>query len=206
MHPSGSSEIPASIENVVRSQVENVVTAKFNEYKRIAWAFLLGFGCLFTFLIANRLISENSLLVYVHDQLFGTERGIDAAVNLSVALSYSNQFVLNRTTPVQYLTFYANDLQTVVALVDVKHHGKDTPSKVIVRFDRMADPIWSGTDEMDFSKLDLTPDIRKPAEFSPGEHLHNLTFELDPAAPRNTDDEIHIRILINVIGLEQKPK
>ncbi len=199
---------PLPVEAVVRSQVESLLAAKLAEYKRIAWAFLTGFGLIFAILTANRLISENSLLVYLHDELFGTERGLGPAINHSVALSYSNQFVLKpATTPVQFLTFYANETQTVTALIEIKHHGNSTPNRIIIRLDRLSEPIWNGTDDMDFSRRDLTMKIRQPAEFSPAaEHMHNLTFQFDPAAPENDQDETHVQVIVNVIGLEEKPK
>ena len=89
-----SPPLPEHVESAVRRQVESVLAAKLAEYKRVVPAFLLGSGLLFTILIANRLISQNSLLVYLHDEIFGSERNLGSGINLRVALSYSNQFAL----------------------------------------------------------------------------------------------------------------
>ncbi len=205
MRPEESSTVSSDHSDFVRrSQVEEIVNAKIGEYKRIIRAFLLGFGILFVVLITNRLISQHSLLVYLHDEMFGSERYLGSAINKSVALSYSNEFALDSNTPYEYLSFYANDPQTVIALIEVKHHGASSPNEVLVRLDQIPDPVWRGSQDLDFNKLDLTDQVRKPAVMSsPADHVHNLTFQISRSNPKS-DDHVHVRVLVNVIGLEQK--
>ena len=198
-----SAHPPKSSEALSSTDVEKIIDARINEYKRIAKAFLLGFSLLIIFLIANRLVSQNSLLVFLHDQIFGSERYLAGAINKSVALSYSNRFELDSNTPIQYLGFYANPTQTVIGLIDIKHTGADSPNAVLVKLDG-ENQIWSGVQDLNFSKIDLTKMVREPAQMSSTiENVHTLSFQIS-RSNLSSDDHVYIRALINVIGLESK--
>jgi hypothetical protein len=193
-----------STEVLSRTDVEKIIDARISEFKKIAKAFLLGFSLLIIILVANRFVSQNSLLVFLHDQIFGTERYLAGAINKSVALSYSSEFMLTSAAQVQYASFYANPTQTVIGLIEVKHSGPSEPSEVLVRLDQFPDPVWRGTEDLDFNKIDLTKMVREPARMSsPAENVHNLTFQLK-GSNESPGDSVHVRILINIIGLEAK--
>lgn len=188
-----------------RSEVESIIDEKLRVYRRIAYAFLLGFTGLIIVLVANQLVSRQSLLVFIHDQLFGSERSLREAIDKSVALSYSEQFTLGTDDPVQYVSFYANETQKVIALVDVKHYGTGNRNKVLIKLDQMDELLYDKVDDLDFQKVDLTERVRKIGHFTSGaEHVHTLTFQLDPET-RNPKDHTNIRLLANVVGLESNP-
>jgi hypothetical protein len=187
-----------------RADVEAILEEKIKGYRRIVYAFLLGLGGLFLFLVANQLLSKRSLLVFLHDQLFGSDRYLGEVIDSSVALSYSEQFSLAPAEGVRYISFYASDTQKVILLTDVKHYGPGARSKVIIRLDHLEKPIFDEASDLNFEKVDLTESVRSRAQFASGaEHVHTLTFQLDPEQ-LNPQDVANIRILANVIGLEKK--
>jgi hypothetical protein len=198
---------PDNLETVVREQVDSALKAKLGEYRRLAYAFLIGLGLLVAFLTGNRLMSERSLLVVLHDQIFGIEerfeKKVHQTIDNTVAFSYSNHFWLqfpNEST--QHIAFYANPKQRVIALVEIKHKGTGTPHRVAIRLNRRSTPIWSETDDLDFERLDLSEQIREPTLFSAGAtNVHLLRFALeDPDA--GAQERVFVRVLLNVVGLE----
>jgi len=195
-----------SSQGLSRSEIEAMLEEKLRGYRKTAYAFLLGFGGLFVFLIANQLLSTKSLLVFLHDQMFGSDRYLGEVIDSSVALSYSEQFLLTAADGVRYVSFYANEPQRVVLLTDIKHSGTGARNKVIIRLDHLEKPIFHEATDLNFEKVDLTESVRAPAQFaSSAEHVHTLTFQLDPEQI-NAGDVANIRILANVVGLEKKPQ
>lgn len=197
--------LPEDLEAAVRQRVEAALEARIVQYRKIVYAFLAGFGLLGLILISNRIISEQSLLVMLHDQIFGFEQSLTRAMGGSVNFSYSNEFWLDPTEPVHYLAFYANQAQTVTALIDVKHSGAGKQAPVTMRLDESANTIWAGSDDLHYRRLDLTAEIRKPAQLSPGaDNVHFLTFSMDGAHSAGVDDRVFVRVMINVLGLERR--
>jgi hypothetical protein len=191
--------------DLTRSDVETILEEKLKGYRRVAYAFLLGLGGLFVLLAANQLLSKRSLLVYLHDELFGSDRSLAGVIDSSVALSYSEQFSLTPTDSIRYVSFYASETQKVLLLTEIKHYGPGEPNRVIIRLDHLEKPIFHEAGDLNFEKYDLTELVKGPAQFASGaEHVHTLTFQLDPELI-NQRDVANIRILANVVGLEKTP-
>lgn len=204
---SNDQDTAAGSNSTLQELVRAEISSKLAEYRRILYAFLAGFGLLVTFLVANRLMSEYSLIVAVHDQIFGFRQNLVQAMGSTVAFSYSTQFQLELPQPRrQFINFYSDKSQEVVALVDIKHSGSGAQNRVAIRLNQNKDALWSGDDDITFQRYDLTEDIRKPAVFAPGAYnVHTLTFAIEPEST-NKQDRVVVRVLINVIGLEAKNK
>jgi hypothetical protein len=197
--------LPEGLEAVVQQRVEAALDARIVQYRKIVCAFLAGFGLVAVFLISNRIISQESLLVMLHDQIFGFEHSLTREMGGSVNFSYSNEFLLQPTEPVHYLAFYASQAQIVKALIDIKHSGAGEQIPVTIRLNESANPIWAGSDDLQFRRLDLTAEIRKPAQLSPGaDNVHYLTFSIDSARTAEVADRVFVRVMINVLGLERR--
>lgn len=194
------SSLPEGLEVVLQREVKAAVEAKIAEYWKIVRAFLLGLGLLVALLVANRLLSPESLLVLLHDQIFGFEKHLTRVMGKSVNFSYSNQFWLDPREPAQFMTFYANKTQRAWARIEIKHMGVGEASTVSIRLDDS--PLWEGTDTFDDRLEDLTEQIQKPAHLARGENIHVLMFRVDNR-PEHARDRVFVRVLTNIIGLEQ---
>ncbi len=200
MSSANDPSLPEGLEAVVQRQVKAAVEAKIVEYWKIIRAFLLGLGLLVALLVANRLLSPESLLVMLHDQIFGFDKHLTRVMSRNVNFSYSNQFWLQAKDQTQYMAFYANKTQKVSALIEIKHTGVGEPRTVSIRLDDS--PLWEGTDSIENRLWDLTDLIKKPAQLALGENIHMLTFRADNRA-EHAGDRVFVRVLTNIIGLEE---
>lgn len=199
MSSTSDSSLPEGFEAVIQRRVKDAVEAKVGEYRKIIRAFLLGFGLLIVFLAANRLLSTESLIVLLHDQVFGFDSQLRQAMSKTVNFSYSNQFWLDTKDPVQFMPFYANKTQRAVSLIEIKHMGTGEPASVSIHLDDTS--IWEGIDSFDSRLEDLTERIQKPAHLARGENVHILMFRVD-GRPEHVGDKVFVRVLTNIIGLE----
>ena len=191
----------------IDESVKHAVERKVAEYKRLAQAFSLGLGALIGFLIAQNFISSESLLVFIHDQLFGFEASLDRAMAKNIAVSYNNQFVLGdhpdlETT--QSIAFFAKSPQRVEAWVRLTHFGVGEQRNVTIWLDDARDdPILSNDRDLEFSPTELTNilDDRRHHLGRPT-HVHFLNF--DVAEDIETDDKVFVHVLINVLGRENE--
>jgi hypothetical protein len=191
--------------SITREQVEAIVEGKLKFYKTVVYAFALGLTSLFILLTANQLLSNRPLLVYLHDQIFGSDRALSELIDKSVALSYSDQFALKAQDKPRNLYFYANKQQKVVIVLAVEHSGPTKHnSKLLVTLDQFESPIFDSPVKLEFSNMDITDKTSAPVHFAPGpENVHCLTFQVDPK-DIDPNDQLSIRIITNVSGLETK--
>jgi hypothetical protein len=196
--------LPGGVEGLIRERVEAVFAAKLAEYKRVGYAFLLGLGLVFSVLIGDGLLSKHSLLVFLHDEVFGGfEKNLASAMARSVNFSYSNQFWLDKTTSTQFVTFYADKAQNVNALIEIKHSGGGQTRKVTIKLDNNEkEKIWDSDQDLDLKPIDLTSLVRGPCNFCDAPNVHHLTFSLDGSA---AGDIVSFKVLLNVLGMEALP-
>jgi hypothetical protein len=191
------------VEGLVAEMVDAAVKKKVAEYKRVSLAFLAGVGVLFTVLIGSGLVSERSLILRLHDEIFGFESNLDRALSSNVAVSYSNEYWIGTHEDLaryQSVRFYADTTQRVQALIDIVHSG--TGRKQIVAITVDTKRIWY--DSADTTKVfDLTHDLLFERDISDRrDPVHQLTFAI-VEGQGETGDRVLVRSLINVLGREK---
>ena len=199
------SQVPESpseseIESAVAQRVHVALDAKIAEYRKILYAFFLGLGLFVLLITGNYLISNQSLLVMVHDTIFGSSQDLDDALRNSVAVSYSNHFWMSDSDGVeQSIAFYAAESQTVVASIEIKHTGIGASYRVIASLD----DIRIFTEREDYTdELTLNHFIEE-SRFERPNKVRRLIFSIDDEG-ESTEDRVLVRVLINVRGLEEE--
>lgn len=191
-----------TVNGMTREQVEAVVEGKLKSYRTVVYAFALGLTCLIILLVANQLIAKRSLLVYLHDQLFGSDRSLSRVIDRSVALSYTDQFALRPNDKPHYLYFYASKRQRVVLLLDAQHTGTEHENKLLVTLDQIDPPLFDIALSQNFTRTEITDRTSSPAKGAPSaENVHYLSFQIDQKDV-NPNDQIFVHVVANVYGLE----
>jgi hypothetical protein len=187
---------------MTREQVEAILEEKLKSYRTVVYAFSLGLTCLIIVLVANQLVAKRSLLVYLHDQLFGSDRMLSEIIDRSVALSYTDQFAVRAQDKPHYLYFYASKRQKVVLLLDAQHTGTEHENKLLVTLDQIDPPLFDIALPQNFTKTEIT--TSRPAKGAPSaENVHYLSFQVDQRDV-NPNDLIFVHVVANVYGLETK--
>jgi hypothetical protein len=198
---------PQGLEEMVESRVEAALNSKINEYKKIARAFLAGLGLLTALVVGHGLLSGRSLLVMLHDEVFGFEGSLAKAMSNHVAVSYNNQFVLGsqaNSESAQAIAFFAKNPQRVQAFIQVSHFGTgDRRSVSIWLDDDRNNPMTSDTKDFEFAEIDLTEAIRDHQHrLGRPKNFHFLNFDIDESLVES-DDRAFVHVLINVLGREE---
>jgi hypothetical protein len=194
-------------EESIKKMVDEAIAGKIKEYRKIVIAFLSGVGILFIFLIVNGLVSQEALIVKLHDAVFGVdvEKDIQEYLLQEVAVSYNNQFWLGtdgNTSSSNQIFFYATERQDVNAIVSLQHIGSGEMHEVFVKLDGLPASIYEGSDDINFQLFPLGSRLEEArAQFFPtaNKNVHFLVFGIK-SRDIVTDDKILVQVLINVNG------
>lgn len=194
-------------EESIKKIVDDAITGKIKEYRKIVIAFLSGVGILFIFLIVNGLVSKEALIVKLHDAIFGidVEEKIQEYLLQEVAVSYNNQFWLGtdgNTNSSNQIFFYATEKQDVDAIVSLQHIGSGEMHEVFIKLDGLPASIYEGTDDINFQLFPLGSRLKEArTQFFPtaDKNVHFLVFGIK-TREITTDDRILVQVLINVHG------
>ncbi len=190
----------ALIDETVTRRVDAAIAERARQTRKVVQAFLLGLGILVVFLIANGLLSRRSLLVLLHDQIFGYESSVSDMLDRRLSVAYSNHFWLTISDPKQSISFYAHPSQHVEARIGITHQGATDRHNVRVFLDESDDALYDDSEDRGYYHLDLDDAIRAHRhQGERPENVHELIFEIDETG---TENSVFLRCLITVRGLE----
>lgn len=192
----------------IKKLVNETLSAKLKEYRKIIVAFSTGLGIFFLFLILNGLMSKQALIVKLHNSVFGIDykKEFKEIISKEVALSYNNEFWLGRDSEERsHIFFYASKKQEVNAIINIKHVGKGELRDVSITIDKSPDHIFKGDGDLNFVVFPLKPHIKKASEYhfpTADKNVHYLVFSLGQDKNKNNenDDRILVQVLVNISG------
>ena len=200
-----TSSVDENVARLAKEHLEAGLKAKFVEYRKLTYAFLGGLGLLIVLLIGSGLISQQSLLVLLHNQIFGFKKNLDLALRNSASVSYYQQFALGtQEDAVEYwnIGFYADKKQRVRLVLDIQHSATGRLHEVTIKLDEVDEPIWQGKKDWNFGRIELTEKLRSDEQISERpENMHFLIFSIDGEGGK-TKDRVTVGVLINVLGWE----
>ena len=192
---------------VIRQEVTAAVDAKIAEYRRLATAFLSGLFIFVVLLFGDHFWLNDKVLNFVREELIPFGPQLNKFLGNSVAFSYTNEYWIQAPAFEQeQLAFFARKPQSVKALIQVLHRGSGERLPVSIGLDQMPLlPSGNTTEDLLWDTIDLTTKLWTSSVLTPAApaDVHYLVFRVDKH-DLQTDDRVFIRVLVNVIGLEDR--
>jgi hypothetical protein len=194
----------AAAANALKKFVEAAIDQKVAEYKRIAYAFIAGVVFVLSLPLLDHLLNGDKIIASIKDQVIQIEPKLARILGPPrVALSYSNQYLLNAKTSQQQFAFYATKGQQVKAYVQILHFGPDPqPADVSISLDERVEPLWHGRQDLTWKEVDLTDELNKKGVISAAGPANVRFLVFRATYGTTTTDSSLVSVILNVIGFD----